>query len=147
MIEHIWSVLCSRGIIDRDSNNVSLFEVLEQLNVSAPPPVTEESEIPFLIISCELVTLWARSNPAEPARGRARVRISAPSGKTYPVADYDIDLSSYLRYRARNRIGTLPIPEGGFYRIRVQVQDEDQEQWRDVASVPLQVVVQASAQA
>ena len=38
MIEHAWSVLCTRSVTDRESNNISLFEVIEQISTVGPAP-------------------------------------------------------------------------------------------------------------
>ena len=35
MINHAWTVICEKSIIDRDTNNVSL-DVLEQVNFKMP---------------------------------------------------------------------------------------------------------------
>ena len=37
MIEHIWSVLCSRSVIDSETNNVSIQDVIEHIIINAEP--------------------------------------------------------------------------------------------------------------
>ena len=39
----IWAVLCENSVIDRDTNNVSLLNVLEQMQLVAEPPVVTGS--------------------------------------------------------------------------------------------------------
>ena len=53
MIHHVWTVLCSRALIDRDSNNISIHNVLEQLNIAAPPQPDLALNIHF-----EILSLW-----------------------------------------------------------------------------------------
>ena len=78
MIDHVWTILCSRAVIDRDTNNMSLLEVIEQLTLGdASPPVEGEGLAP---IQLELVTLWTRRRDDESESGRARIRFYRPSG-------------------------------------------------------------------
>ncbi len=36
MIEHVWSVVCAKTATDRQTNTISLFEVIEQINANFP---------------------------------------------------------------------------------------------------------------
>ena len=63
MIDHVWTVLCSHAVIDRDSNSVSLLDVIEQLNIGDEP--SPEGRI---ISSLDLMTLWAREDIDRPTQ-------------------------------------------------------------------------------
>ena len=68
MIEHIFSVVCSGISIDAETNAISLFKVLEQLNVFT------DSEQPLRIpIHFEILSLWTRRSPEIPCRGKTRL--------------------------------------------------------------------------
>ena len=43
MIDHIWTVLCLRAVIDVDSQNVSIQNVLEELNLTVESGVRSSS--------------------------------------------------------------------------------------------------------
>jgi hypothetical protein len=69
MIQHVWSVLCARAVIDSESNTISLFDVVEQI-VAIGPGIAAigpgaEGVAP---VSLELVTLWSRDSLDEAAR-------------------------------------------------------------------------------
>ena len=69
----IWAVLCQSAVIDKDTNNVSLLNVIEEVKVPAKPPA-ELTATDLNLISpatFELVTLWTRSDPGAEERGRA----------------------------------------------------------------------------
>ncbi len=34
MIDHVWTVICSRAVIDADSNILSLQSIIEQIEIS-----------------------------------------------------------------------------------------------------------------
>ena len=137
MIDHIWSVLCQRSVIDKDSNTMTLFDAIEQLTISG-------AELPAIApIPMELVSLWSRTEPDRQARGRARVCLIEPDNSIQqPSFEIDIDLTAHERYRTRGRMGGMPIRAAGRYKFRVELQIEGDHQWREVARIPVQVVIE-----
>lgn len=138
MIDHVWTVVCSRAVIDIDSKNVSIQNVLEQINVAA-----ELSPDFVLGIPYEIVSFWVRSEAAMPAKGRSRIMLVEPGGNTVPVAEMPIDLAEVERARHRVYCQGLRLTAAGRYVFRVELLEDDQHEWRPVASVPLRVVFTA----
>lgn len=138
MIDHVWSVFCTRAVIDRETNNISLLEVIEQLTIHETPPAEgNEAVVPG---SFELVTLWTRRRDDEPVRGRCRVRFFRPSGVFDAFTqEYPIDLNTSRRLRHRAKFAGLPLREPGRHYFEVSLWDEEGEDWRMEAVVPLQV--------
>ena len=115
MIEHIWSVLCTSAVIDKDTNNVTLVQVVERVNVAVQP-----SAGATLPIQMELVTLWGRKDLDQPERGRARFQLLASDNTELgPNYTYDIDLSTYARTRQRIHFANLPLKGSG--KVTTQV--------------------------
>ena len=137
MIEHVWTVVCSRAVIDRHTNNVSLEGVIEQLNVTIKEEMPEPTEI--LPISLEIMTLWARSDFDAPIKGRERVAVVSPSGVVNGPFETNIDLSSAKRLRTRGKFDGL-LAEPGRHTFRVEFQNEGEIEWRQVAAVPIEVI-------
>ncbi|MBU0510519.1 MAG: hypothetical protein KKD28_11085 [Chloroflexi bacterium] len=134
MITHIWTVLCSRAVIDRDSNNCSLQNVIEQLNIKKKP----EPEA-MLVIAFDVVTLWSRTNPGVPGRGRERLTFLSPSGTELGSFEISIDLSNTKRFRSQVRFEGLPVREPGLYSFRVDLQNDSETEWYQVAAIPLEI--------
>ncbi|MFQ5778169.1 MAG: hypothetical protein ACE5IP_09190 [Terriglobia bacterium] len=136
-IEHIWSVLCRQALISKDSNNITLVEVIERIRLSQLP---QEGISP---ISLQLVTLWGRPVISEPSRGRARWRLVDPEGNEMaePVV-YDIDLTTFVRARNRSQMSALPIRGPGKYVFCVEMEAEGN--WIPVARVPVEVAIEPS---
>ncbi len=140
MIQHVWSVLCTKSVVDKETNNISLIEVLEQVSVVGPPvPERERGVIP---INCELVTLWSRSRDNQPARGRARVTLRGPSGEVVVNQESEVDLSVYPRTRVRWMWTVIPFREPGCQTIGVELRVEGEAEWRDVSKVPLHIMLE-----
>jgi hypothetical protein len=134
MIDHIWTVLCSRAVIDRDSNNVSLQNVLEQINLPFEPDPEKVFGTEFDIIS-----LWKRADPETPVKGLGLLTITSPTGKEIEKTEIELNLTTHQRLRTRRRFVGFPIAETGQYIFKVKLQKGNK--WRNVASIPLDVVV------
>lgn len=141
MIAHVWSILCSRAVIDNETNNISIQNVLERLAIAGEPK--EDAAVP---ISFMVASLWTRGSYQVPEHGKARVTCMSPSGETLLSAQLEIDLSKHTLHRTRFGFSGLPVPEGGIYVFRVAVKGDDEDSWRGVAEVPLEVVFEPSEQ-
>lgn len=135
MIDHVWTVLCSRAVVDKSSNNVSLQNVIEQVAVEAEPT-------PGALIAMrpQVVTLWARSEPDNPVRGRARLTMRGPSGKDFGLVESEINLSEHQRYRSLATLEGLPAEEAGRHWIIVESREEGEGEWREVDRIPLMLI-------
>ncbi|RJP52023.1 MAG: hypothetical protein C4586_03585 [Anaerolineaceae bacterium] len=139
MIKHIWSVLCSRSVIDIDTNNVSIQDIVEQVNINAEPVADG-----FLPIPLELVTLWERKDSDKPAKGIERITFVTPSGKSNIVSEAEIDLSNAERHRHRVKFPGVPLSEAGRYYFNVEIKNDNNE-WNKVAAIPLKVIFQLAS--
>ena len=136
MIEHIWSVLCSRSVIDSETNNVSIQDVVEQITINAEP-----AKNGFLPFPLELITLWGRKKVDEPTKGTERVSFVTPSGKSTVISESNIDLSKAERHRQKVKFPGLPLGEGGRYYFKVEFK-EDSDEYFEVAAIPLTIQFQ-----
>ncbi len=143
MIDHVWTVLCSRSLVDVESQNISLLEVVDEISL-APELLAENKEV-SLPIRLELVTCWRRSQLDQPGKSRGRMSLSGPDGKKMEEQSYNIDLSEFPRRRTRVRMPGLLISKPGSYVFRVEVQMMPVGQWMEVAKIPLDIVVGPSS--
>ena len=118
MIHYVWTVVCSRALIDRDSNNISIHNVLEQLNIAAPPQPDLALNIHF-----EILSLWVRTNSDVPAQGTSRVTLEDPQGKRRIVSELTIDLAEVERARHRVLGQGLEVSQAGRYNFLIELQE------------------------
>jgi hypothetical protein len=136
MINHVWSVVCNRSATDRETNNISLFEVLEQLNVLGPlPDPNANIAIP---VQYEVVSLWIRENPAELEESKGRIILVAPNGAEVYTQEFPVDLTENDRMRSQVRAVGLPVRGAGRYLFKVEIQREANS-WETVARIPVQL--------
>jgi hypothetical protein len=149
----IWAILCERAVIDRDTNNASLFNVIEEMQIPAQPPLDlSQMNIPTGIFPAmfELMVLWVRSNLEIPERGRGRVLLivpgatdaTGPGGTDALQQGFEVDLTQFLRVRTRLRFPGLPAGDTGIYRFVVQGKAGDSE-WATMFELPIRVLIQA----
>ena len=125
---------------DRDSNNISLFHQVDQLNVPEPPLLQgDDDEAPIAALPFLLVILFARSDMEQPEAGQARVMLAFPDGETHARAfGLEIDLESASRTRAILEMSGLPVRGEGVYRFVIETVDEAGA-WKQLAECPVQV--------
>jgi hypothetical protein len=134
VIDHVWTVVCLNSVIDQESNNISLLNVIEQLTIHGEP--SPDRALPS---SLEVVTLVSRHSLADTATGNARIEFVSPSGEVLLHSDHAVDLEEYIRFRWRWRIQGLPVRRSGRHLFRVFLQQADGSEWEQVSEVPLQV--------
>lgn len=138
MIDHVWTVVCSRSVIDRDSNNVTLQNVLEQVTITKELEAEQAAVIPMRF---EVVTLWARSDFDKPAEGEQRLTLISPSGESLLTGKGKIDLSEFRRYRYRARFDGFPTKGVGRYIFRVECRVNDRAAWHRAADIPFEILM------
>ncbi|MDD4930750.1 MAG: hypothetical protein PHG66_01170 [Candidatus Colwellbacteria bacterium] len=98
-IKHAWSVLCSGVSIDRNSNNASLFNVIEQINAPRRNLIEVTSEDkPELAIPMDmnLVSSWYRAGD-DPVSADIKVEVHDPLGNKRELESYHVDMNGDVR--------------------------------------------------
>ena len=134
MIDHIWSIVCQHSILDRDTNLLSIINVIEELTIKEQPE-PEKS----LGIVLELTSLWVRSDFNVPGQGFARYVFASPSGQSIKEIEVDIDLTKFERLRSRGQFIGLSLLESGRYNFRVEFRENKEEEWKQISSIPIKV--------
>lgn len=140
MIEHAWSLICTKCVTDPDSKNVTLFEVVEQLN--AMPGTDFPVLAPF---QTDFVSTWYRTNPERGSRGTGKIVVHGPSGVAVEGAQFAIDLTEFYRAHIVIRSAGIQLEGAGTYYFAVSFRTNDQEQWHEVVRIPLNVAVMEGA--
>ncbi len=143
MARHIWSILCTKAIVDRETNSISLFDSIESLESNkeiVPPPESGDSLIVVQNINMQLVTLWTRSDYAKPETALSRLTLVGPNGKKLRQPDNIIDLTASTRNRVIFGFNGLAFLGFGVYEFLIELQhgEKGSPRWRKVASIPLE---------
>jgi len=139
MPNHVWSVLCQSTSVDQQTNNLSIFQVMEQVQIAGGVPELPAGER-FALISMPavLVSLWERTED-DPERASGRIKFRGVDGDELVVSPpFPLALES-SRLRTTWTLQGVPFAGAGRYQIDVEL--EDDEGWTTVASIPLQIDV------
>ena len=136
----LWAVICEGSATDQESNNISLFNIVEEMHIPAPPESEEESNAPPLFAArLQLVALFSRSDFERSERKKARLVIRLPNGRSVITEPpLEVDLESAHRSRIRLNLPGIPTGGEGQCIFELQGQDEDAE-WGPISEVPIHV--------
>ena len=138
MAKNIWTVLCQDFVIDGDSRNLTLFQVLEQMVLVRQPEVADKT--PDIIqFNMALVSLWTRSDPNKKESTSSRVLIRSPKGKTIYAYEYPVNLKETMRYRHCMRFASIGFAGFGRYEFIVKGKSP-KGRWVTAATVPLEIL-------
>lgn len=137
MIMHLWSVLCTRAIVDQSTNGISLIDVLEQLSIPLPAP--PEDKATFIGITFTVASLWRRSDLAQPVVALERLSFLDPKGKKLMEAEGRIDMQTHPRTRMLRTYDGITLTCGGTYFFRVEFRCSDTEEWQRACDIPLEI--------
>lgn len=144
-VKYLWSILCEKGIVDGETNSVSLVNVLESIQIQIAPMegvvvegdlLLAEKNVP---LNFELITLWERIKPGD-IREVVRVEHFDPNGKKLGSYDYRIEMPKTTdHFRSRIRFNGFKLTVPGSYRFVSKVQKGSA--YREVGSVHLDVKI------
>jgi hypothetical protein len=141
MAHHVWSVLCARALLDQKTNQVTLVDALERIEVRPPEPGPLVGKLvlaqPFVLVS-----LWTRSDLSIPETATARFTVAVPTGEQASHNEMALNLEQHARTRTFLNFSAFPMNGTGTYVINVECFSGGQ--WRAVASVPLEIALDAA---
>jgi hypothetical protein len=145
MALHIWSILCHKALVDKDTNQVSLLDVIESLNIEVTvEPGQPVGEATFAIpASLQLATFWTRSDPNTPEKSLAKVTFYSPSQAADGSSLFELDLLNFTNTRSIIKIPGISVAENGRYWFMVEL--ERSNQWFEVARIPLDISIKIIA--
>lgn len=136
-MKHAWTVVCSKTIIDSDSNNISL-DVAEQLSIQGVD-AHEGKQIVIPGFSLTIASLWYRDNPTKGEKGNARIRYLGPSNVKLSELSLNIDLEKASRMRTRISFTTPRFNGPGWYFFVVE--EKNGNKWVEVARIPYELAI------
>ena len=137
-IEHKWTLLCEGSSIDRKKNNLTLFNIIEQLNISIEQR-TNNKEI-IIPINMELVTLWSVSNTEKSSNADVEIDLLDPRKKIFGTMKYKLEIPEKIRRgRSIGSITGLKVTESGDYTFRIKIKPMKQISFIEVGEVNLEI--------
>jgi len=136
MIKHIWSVLCGDASIDRDTNRISLLNILESLTVFG-----DVEQFKGVALNFEVVSDWEKEDD-NPYEGMMRIKRRMPAGELSEVIKTKIDLTKSHFHRTRIRFNGMPLAGPGRYVFEIDYK-EGEGKWKKAAELPIVINFEA----
>lgn len=142
----VWGILCSLSSIDQQKNNVSLFNIIEQLNIpsaffkeqqekNTPLPVGIEFEIYLSLQRILDVTISDEEIPSD-----IRIKVVDPTGKIIQESLSQILFPKAMkRFRFRMNFNGISLTVPGQYCILVENKTPEKDQFKKLAEIPLDI--------
>jgi hypothetical protein len=133
--------VCRRALIDRETNTVSLIEVIEGIQIKAALSKSPKDGdgIPGPL---EVVSFWARSDAAKPEETFLRVVLMTPKGKKMTGPTLKADLRTAKRARMMFRAPGFAYHGEGTYLFQIEEEDKKRKIWRRIVSVPVDLEIE-----
>jgi hypothetical protein len=147
-IEHIWTIVCSRSVLDSETNNLSLNNVIEKFTVPLHKDDIEKSKkegsVSFMInTEFEVVSLLRNTEKEKAGIFDTRIRLLNPKGESLATAhEQKIALKEGVsNLRLRSRFNQLLVQESGVYTVVMDIKSVEETEYIQVGSIPLEVEI------
>ncbi|MBI2004891.1 hypothetical protein HYS79_01865 [Patescibacteria group bacterium] len=142
----LWGHLCSLSSIDNERNNLSLFNIIEQLNIpqGAFDEHVKTKKIIIIPADYEIVLLWTRTLDIDGINDALSfdfsLKVIDPTNKviqqTIATANFPRE-SKRVRFRIRSN--GMPVTIPGSYRFDVEVKRDGKDEFENTNGIPLEI--------
>ncbi|HWY80282.1 MAG TPA: hypothetical protein VNW29_08040 [Candidatus Sulfotelmatobacter sp.] len=143
MLKHIWTVLCRKSVIDSETNNISLNEVMEQIALDLKLKEQDAKNVKTINLPLEFeVVSMLFKETKKLTKADLKVEFINPQNKIFNTIAQTFEMPETMRrMRTRIRVLGLAVEESGDYIFRVSLKEEEDKTYKTVAEVPLEVHV------
>lgn len=141
MIKHIWTVVCRGSVINQDDNNISLLNILEQLEITLSPikKLEKRPEVFNTPFSFDVVSFWVKEDNNE-TKINVRVELLDPHGKILATSEnVGVFPQNIRRLRTRLKVNGLPVTDNGRYYINVRMKENTEKNYKVYSENPIDI--------
>jgi hypothetical protein len=138
-----YAVLCERVVTNQETNNASIFEILEQFNL--PKELLEkkpfhspsgDTSINIIQNTSELFMVWRALDEAE---YQGKVELLDPRRRLLGEGPFNLDLRGTKRSRVKFVLHQLPVTDFGTYTFVISLYDSESETWVEHGRVEVDI--------
>lgn len=119
-MKNIWSIICEKSSIDAQTNLISLFNCVEEIQLTIDKekmPKSDKLVIPF---SLQLISFWTIEDSSKDNLAEIKIDLVDPSGKI--LNEFPVILKAKKgekRLRSITNMQGIQITEGGRYYYKI----------------------------
>ncbi|MDD5639659.1 MAG: hypothetical protein PHR47_02535 [Candidatus Pacebacteria bacterium] len=143
MFNHIWSIICQNSSVDSQSNTISLFNCLENINVEISKSKDIADKI-MLPIQFDVVSYWTIDDNKEEKSFTLKMEVIKPNGEVVIIKENAVFAKAGWD-KIRNIVKfsglELGINDSGRYIIRLSQKEKDSDGFIGIANLPLDIKI------
>lgn len=141
-IQYVWGLIAESSAIDQERNNISLFNVIDQVNL--PREAFQEEGKQQVGLSHEILITWRRALKldisGEAITAGCRIALLDPSGESLQENTNTFEFQTGMRRtRQRVRVNGLHVTKPGDYVYTVEISGSGEGGFRKVNEIPFEV--------
>jgi hypothetical protein len=141
-MKHVWSILCQRSSIDFETNSLSLFDCLEEMNVVINKTELVKNDKIIIPVEFQLVSFWSIEDSEKDNILKIKGELVDSKNKILNSFENSFNIKKGIkRFRNRTNVKGLPITEEGRYYIKVWQWAEKISKFEVVSELPLDVKI------
>lgn len=147
---HIWSILCESSSVDRETNRLSLLNILEEIALKRPDNQKDikknklfSSQEPIGVpLNFQIVSMLERLDDKEkgPFTKEAELEFVDPQGKSLLKKSFELNfLQGFKRLRHIINMNGLYITTVGTYNFYFRIRESKNNPLEEVVKLPLDI--------
>ncbi|MDZ7957061.1 MAG: hypothetical protein RMY34_03995 [Aulosira sp. DedQUE10] len=135
MAKFLWAIICGQAILNAETDNFSLIEILQEIEL----PIIDAPNEFFFPIDFDLVVSWERMNQ-ESDLDSFILTLRSPSDQILLQATHSLKFSEgSISNITVFHFNGIPISSPGYYTFKIAIPPEQNEEAQIVGSVSLNI--------
>jgi len=132
-ITHVWSVLCGQSVINSDNNQISLLNLMEQLDINSVTKNAKDLEKEINVpIAYEVVSFWVKLDEVKQLKGFVDLSVINPDNVEKHLFSNKFEMSPAIkRLRTRFKINGLVVKDNGIYTFVVKYRENEEDKSKE----------------
>ncbi len=139
-MKHVWSILCEKSSVDSETNLLSMFNTMEQINLVIDKTKMQKSDKLVVPASFQIINFWVIEDPTKENSTEMKIEFVDPKGKILNEFRKVLKTKKDIkRVRNRTNIQGMPVTESGRYCYRVS--QKKGNKFEAIFELPLDIYV------
>lgn len=139
-MKHIWSIICEKSSIDFETNSLSLFNNIEEINLTIDKTKASRNEKIVIPANFQIINFWVTESPEKENSTEIKAEFIDPEGENLNKFEQSLKMKKGIkRMRNRANIQGIPVTKNGRYYYRIS--QKKNEKFKVVAELPLDINV------
>ncbi len=136
-MKHVWSVICRHHIVDEESKNVSLIDIIDRLSFEGELPENRPFEVPLPTVYY-FVSTWMSEKGDVQDKYDVMVKIIDPTGANIGNFTTELEMKPPDGSRTIGAMDTILYTVDGTYWLKLHLSDEQVSS--PIAHIPIEIV-------